>query len=823
MNIALSSDIHQDIRQTSLYILKAYIDSNWNLGCEKYSQGPVASQIVLAQYYTLSSPLLFLSFFRVNNSLEKIFFAFFPIAAPNYAKLLTIGRYDWPDEWPHMFQLLLNLIKNGIPEQVTSAMLVFKEIITRDLSSDQLHELGTIAIQIFAESVELLSILEFETIDKRVEGVKSMLSSWVQKLLEILSSKITIENVNNLVLKYSAVKALKNISISFSKHFDPYFDQTMSAIWVELQNFLQEYKIQYLNKLESNSNPQIWVSDLLLDDSTPVDLSNYISMLLEYTSVNTRHRLAKTIFTRLPQNSSNADSNILVNMISITIEYAQITRESAELWSSDIEQLVNDEEEYNSIYSVRQAAKEFAQTISEYFAEEYTNALSSAIQTAINKNSECISSKGLIYESTLYILETTSGIVTNVLSNDMNLTIQNIQTPVEVFSFGRAFLVTAIYSNLIPKDSLTELIQASIDISKVAATNNNLQELFSHQVVQAFSLMACSKFITTAPIDVVKPFFTDIVLKATSSVNHLGYEALFISLECILHVLKSEESLKEHLESTVSPLLVAAWLEFGKDPVLESLIVDLIAEMSKNQSCFISLFQRFVPAIKEIFSQVDNDKLSSAIEILSAIMQGGGRAEIPQECIFSIYPQLMDILLSSDDGNIAQSGQECVKYMIQNGLRHIVDYRNEQLNVSGLQLLFKYVENNLSLENETTSILGKPMKFSRFNNDEDSDDSWAEENFDGADLQEMPGKTQEEYGYYDNFNDLMKYGKDSETDEEEDNDIDILNSPVYNININSQIKQLVKKCVEMDSCFTDTIKPFLTTPEQKIMDSLASS
>ncbi|PWA02815.1 hypothetical protein BB558_001037 [Smittium angustum] len=711
--VCVANDVAEDIRQASLLYLKSYIDSHWNMGCEKYTTGSVASQ----ESKQIVREMIFGILSDKTSKIRK---------AAAYV-LSAIGKYDWPDEWPQMFQLLLNLLKSGDNNQISSSLAVFKEIIRRDLSSDQLNELflllpelknildrsqihsietQTSAVLIFEESIEFLSLsgLENTGIDKKT--VKYMIASWIEKFFEILYTKITPQTIDLIALKYAVVKSLNKISLAFSKNYNEFYQAGFVAVWSQLKESLPEYESQYIFSENSDGFNEPWVASFRYDDNTIVDLSSYISMLLEYMVVACRQRSAKKVLEIENTGKDNTYSNIMAEIIVNCMAYMQISVEMSESWISDIDLFISEEEESGILYSVRQASRDLLQTLCEQFLDDYVKAFQVAFFHRINMSFPTAALKENGIEAALYALEISSNEfnsiqhppdpskansidIQEVTKNVVIPSILNSSTP---FLIGRAFLVSSVYSRLLTRDLVDNLLKAAIDPSKVHSQENIHQQQFKHPIVQVSTLRACTKFCNLVPLDVIKGYLPEIIIKAANLAGNLSHESLFIILGCILAALKVDQSILEYIEPTIGPLIVETWSRFGHDPVLESLLADLVTELSKTQRSFIMIFSRFLPTLVATFEQNNLDKIPSAIELLAGIIRGGGKTTLPDGCIEAIFPLLMSVLLTSNDSAVMQNGQECLKYMVQNGLQQIIDYKNNAENTTGLQLLFKFIE-----------------------------------------------------------------------------------------------------------------------------------
>jgi hypothetical protein len=52
--------------------------------------------------------------------------------------LSTIANSDWPDEYPDLLNILVQLLLSGSPGSIHGAMQVFTEFVRTDLTEDQL-------------------------------------------------------------------------------------------------------------------------------------------------------------------------------------------------------------------------------------------------------------------------------------------------------------------------------------------------------------------------------------------------------------------------------------------------------------------------------------------------------------------------------------------------------------------------------------------------------------------------------------------------------------------------------------------------------------
>ncbi|OMJ07913.1 Importin-9 [Smittium culicis] len=700
VKIAQSHDATEQVRQFSLIILKTYIDTRWNLGCEKYSDGPIASQ--------------------------------------NAYSLSCMARYDWPDEWPTLFNQLLEQLSVGDANQQYSSLLVFKELITRDLSSDQLLELSlllselkkffsssnvlgieekTISIQILEEGIEILSLVNHKGAASDSLNINNLVSEWIQILIQILQIKITPSSVDLVALKYSTAKTLHKVSMAFPKVYSEYSEALIVCVWAEVSTYYTDYESQFLTPDSLPQKKTEWTASFTLDDSSAIDLSMYISMLLEYFDFALRQKNSKKIFIDGHLNANLNTDNFLYSLISTCVCYLQISQSSAELWSSDANEFILEEEDTSSNYSVRLASKDLLLSLVKRFPKECINAFKNILLQKLEGSQVNQFLNGFSNESILFSLELMSFEILSALksSNDPSLDqiirraiseilIPGVTTPYNLFLTARSFIVASIYFDYLPPQSLSHMIEFAINQSQVLQNNPNYFEVYSHLVVQLCSIKACTKFCALTSADVIKPYLTEIIIKSVKLSDSLDQDSLTVPLECILAALKVDQSIYTTVEPVVGQLILDLWKIHYLDSLLESLFADILIKLSSTQDSFVLVFNRFAPALVSTFNEESADQIPSAIEMITSIIRGGGeRSTIPTECINAIFPHLMKVLLTFKDSEIAQNGQECLKYLVQNGLYQISQYNDH--NVSGLQLLFEFIESALSPDCSESSAL----------------------------------------------------------------------------------------------------------------------
>ncbi|OLY77829.1 Importin-9 [Smittium mucronatum] len=728
VKIAQSNDITEDIRQLSLIILKSYVDARWNLGCEKYTEGPIASQISKDLVRNVTFQLLSDNILKIRK-------------AAAYA-LSIIARYDWPDEWPNLFNQLLEQLKMGDPNQKYSSLLVFKELISRDLSTDQLLELSlllselknifitdsvcfktlsieskTISVQILEEGIEILSLVNHKGLNVDSFKIEPLILEWIQLLLLNIREKITDSSIDLVSLKYSSVKALHKISMTFIKIYNDLSDSIVTCVWEEIKGGYHNYESQYLCSDSYDQKQDGWAASFTLDDGSAISFSMYISMLLEYFEFIFRQKNSGKI---LNNNSliSSSSNDFLTELVSACIGYLQISQDTVELWTSDVNQFVLEEESASNNYTTRLASRDLILSLAKKFPSGFINSIQIILAHKLEFTDDKNTKTGFYNESLLFTLELIGDEILFVLKSGENpnldliirktisdILIPSVTTPYNIFLAARSFVLSSIYFNFLPPQSLSHMIEFAINQSQISQSNPSYFEIYSHPIVQLCSIKACTKFCSSAPKDVIKNYIPEIIFKSAKLSPSLDQDSLTIPLECILAALKLDPSVYLAVEPIVGELVLELWKIYYLDPILESLFTDILVKLSSTPESFASVFNRFSPILLSTFNEENVDRIPSAIEMITSIIKGGGAGSlaIPKECVDSVFPRLMRILLTYKDSEIAQNGQECLKYFVQNGLYQISEYKEND--ITGLQLLFEFIESVLSPDSNESSAL----------------------------------------------------------------------------------------------------------------------
>jgi hypothetical protein len=104
-------------------------------------------------------------------------------------------------------------------------------------------------------------------------------------------------------------------------------------------------------------------------------------------------------------------------------------------------------------------------------------------------------------------------------------------------------------------------------------------------------------------------------------------------------------------------------------------IMDLFDTLAANKFMHPALNVRALPILVSMINNENPDKgmVSSAIDLLKSLIQGA-ETPLPTGYVAQFFPNLMSVLLTTDDRDILQSGQECLTYVIQKGVEQVAEW-----------------------------------------------------------------------------------------------------------------------------------------------------
>lgn len=125
----------------------------------------------------------------------------------------------------------------------------------------------------------------------------------------------------------------------------------------------------------------------------------------------------------------------------------------------------------------------------------------------------------------------------------------------------------------------------------------------------------------------------------------------------------------------MGPLVLDSWVKYPADHLISLDIMDLFDTLAANKFMHPALNARAMPTLVNMINNENPDKgmVSSAIDMLKSLVQGA-ETPLPAGYVAQFFPNLMSVLLTTDDRDILQSGQECLTFVIQKGVEQVAEW-----------------------------------------------------------------------------------------------------------------------------------------------------
>ncbi len=168
-----------------------------------------------------------------------------------------------------------------------------------------------------------------------------------------------------------------------------------------------------------------------------------------------------------------------------------------------------------------------------------------------------------------------------------------------------------------------------------------------------------------------------------NSTNQIG----FLTMETLIVVLGIDESFVASMEHKLSPIAIALFLKNINDPMVNSIVTDIIKILICNEQTNEKMEQRLVPTLVSILSQSQtksesNDEknfstlLTSTLDLVTSVLRNTKQAPLSGPligCFFSV----IHLCLKSEDTAVLQSGSECLRAYISKSVDQIVYWKDD--------------------------------------------------------------------------------------------------------------------------------------------------
>uniref|UniRef100_A0A3Q4GDQ2 Importin 9 n=1 Tax=Neolamprologus brichardi TaxID=32507 RepID=A0A3Q4GDQ2_NEOBR len=322
------------IRQLASVILKQYVETHWCSQSEKFRPPETTDQAKAAIRELLPSGL--------RESISKV------RSSVAYA-VSAIAHWDWPEAWPQLFTLLMEMLVSGDVNAVHGAMRVLTEF-TREVTDTQMPLVAPVILPEMYKIFTMAEVYSIRTRSRAVEifttcanlicaieelekgAAKALIFPVVQQFTEAFVQALQMPDgpTSDSGLKMEVLKAVTALVKNFPKPMVSSMQQILPIVWNTLTESAALYPLQC----------HLCDSEVLGFENLVFSIFEFVHTLLE------NNKFKSTVRKALPE------------LIYYIILYMQITEDQIKVWTANPQQFVEDEDDDTFSYSVRISAQD---------------------------------------------------------------------------------------------------------------------------------------------------------------------------------------------------------------------------------------------------------------------------------------------------------------------------------------------------------------------------------------------------------------------------------------------------------------------------------
>ncbi|KAI1295774.1 Importin-9 [Halotydeus destructor] len=687
-DITLDKTIAWPIRQLSLVLLKQFVNTHWSKSTDKFQEPEVDHDNKVRIRGRLLCELDTDCDLSETGPEKKL------KSSVAYV-ISTIAHFDWPEEWPELFDLLVRNLASSNLGAIYGSMKVFVEISHEVVDT----QIPTVAPIILPKMVEIFSNSSHFSLRTRGRAVQVF-----SYLAETIAAMSEYDKVSAKMYLDPVLPHFLDILIKYLQMPDSGGDIVDVGLKKEIYACLS-ILIKHYRKRMKKWMPQILGPGLVQfnhlshcafdSDGEVLSLENVIYSLFDFVSL-----IVENPSTRKMVKSNMAD------LIYYLLIYMQITDEQVQVWSSNPDQFVEDEDDDSYAYSVRLSAQEIIMTLATEFEEaetkqardEFHAALIAAISKHFNESNQAKQSNAnwwKIQESCLLALGSLANSLLHIVSGntsisaDLKCILDNIYLVTadsSPFFAGRCLWTAARFAAALSPPILDRFLQTAVTSFQ---STSSVYKICSVRATYAF----CEHLKETNQTDLMKPYLQPITDGLISLCPEFSSEVLALALETISNIITVDDDFTLSVEGKVSALAIACFIRHSSDPVLISICQDTFAALSANVKTAPIIQQRLQPTLMSILrpnqtNQAAHTLQPVAIDILTTMIR---KSPLPlSDTLMRLFPVVSNCILKTvDDNSTMQNGGECLRAYVSRATEQIVAFKDPETNTDGLTIVMQ--------------------------------------------------------------------------------------------------------------------------------------
>lgn len=622
----------------------------------------------------------------------------------------VVAYCEWPEEWSDLFNILMNYLSSGNAGIIYGAMKVFSDI-CHEISDTQIPSIAPALIpkmyEIFSNerafsnstrgrAVQIFTIIT-ETVVMLEQFDKNALRTYIEPFLPQFTEaliKTLVDPESDIGMKKSVLSALIVLVKNCRKRVWKWMPQILTPVWRIMTSSANLYVHQNVNTDSDGDGADPPVDsdgEVLSLDGLVLCVFDFISAVVE--SSKSRKLIKQGIR----------------DLIYYIIQYMQITDEQTQIWSSNPDQFVEDEDEDSYAYSVRisgldiilSLAKEYEYDDNSEEKVEFQRSFIQAIEKHFEESNQSRQQGNTNWwkpqEACLTALGSLSLHFTELFENEQNpLNYQIKQILDHVFSnrdesfpflAGRSLWAAARYAPIMNENLIQNFLR-----SIVSCLNNQSPIIQISALRSAYNICVHLAEVKKEPL--IRPYLDEILNSTMRICNEHSTEVLKLCLETITMLICIDRQFAAAALDRVAPLIMESFVANAQDPLMLDVSQDIFREFFKNDLCHKQCESKVLPTLIQILKQPNSNEDAQhlkpiALDVISIYVRHSPQP-LSDVVLSQCFPIVAHTILSTvDETAMMQNGGEAIRSFVSRGANQLARFRDPESGLDGMSLVMR--------------------------------------------------------------------------------------------------------------------------------------
>ena len=738
ISIASHKAVPLEHRQAALLSLRKQVLKTWSPSIEEYEGPEQMNDAVKAQVRQA-----ILSIATAADEQKKI------INAASYV-VSKIASADFPEQWPTLLPTLLALVPHADDTQLHGVLVVLGDLVDDGFDEEQfagsaaelvkcIYDIAingqkklmtrSLAISIFRSCLDTMEVVMQTNPGAVQQFMQSASEVWVPFFIDTVKAPLpsmpdTDEPPGSpgiggwrgvIALKTQAVKALDKIHTMFPHALTARTMELFSAIWEALQAHLPPYHILYTG--EDQKEGQLEDSDRL-----PYSLDLLVMEELDYTQtlLNTstiRHEMDGQLAAAASITNGTQTASWLSQILNLTVGYAYITAEDANMWEFDVNTYLAEEAAETAQYSARNACAGVVTKLCSYNWPILESLLPFSKATFEEANSDPKAKEAVLYviKQAMEEINSYERIVSPELLNSyMAFARAATQDMGSDMLRGRGHITAGVLVTA-PGKALDELIP---DFARQAI---KVIETDDSEIVQVSGMKALQQYLKDLPKPLAHEFQTQTVAAISGFLSSRdlsdiseGEDLLAALVETLRDAIYTDPSLcLEHpaidVLFTLASYGAKSW--HTTDIVNEAFESAVSTMSSQGPEAYARLCTKVLPSLTgalDVGDLTQENSLSDMAVNLMSILSEYGSEPLPPGFVATIVPKLYRLLFLDLEFNVHQSATVTMKHILAHDANQLFAWTDPETGKGGLEIILLVIDRLLgpSVQDSSAAEVG---------------------------------------------------------------------------------------------------------------------